>query len=95
VDRQDIISNIDNIIRELSHLDSAQEKSSESQILKKEIDKDDELKLQSLFEDMLVLLKDDPENKGKIRPIWNRIMNGYGHIAQISQILKSVERSFL
>jgi len=95
VERQDILSNIDKIIRELSHLNSGQEKSSESQILQKEIDKDDELKLLGLFEDMLVLLKDDPENKSKIRAIWNRIMNGYGHIAVISQILKSVESSFL
>jgi len=95
VERQDIVSSIDNIIRELSHLDSAQKESSESQLLENEIDKDDVLKLLSLFEDMVVLLKDDPENKVKIRTIWNRIMNGYGHIEPISQILKSVERSFL
>ena len=96
MEKEETVSKIDNIIRELSHLSSTQGISSEeSQILKKEIDKDDDLKLLGLFEDMVVLLKDDPENKSKIRAIWNRIMNGYGHIAVISQILKSVESSFL
>ena len=53
------------------------------------------MKLANLFEDMVVLLKDDPENKNMIRDLWNRIMNGYGHVQVISQILKSVEKSFL
>jgi ribosomal protein RSM22 (predicted rRNA methylase) len=95
VEKEEILSKIDNIIRELSHLSSAQEKSSEAQMLKKEIDKEDERKLANLFEDLLVLLKDDPENKNMIREIWNRIMNGYGHVPVISEILKSVEKSFL
>lgn len=64
-------------------------------MLKNEIDKEDEVKLMNLFEDMIVLLKDDPDNKKMIREIWNRIMNGYGHIPIVSQILKSVEKSFL
>jgi hypothetical protein len=96
VEKEEILSKIDNIIRELSHLSSARGKSSEeSQILKKEIDKEDEMKLANLFEDLVVLLKDDPENKNKIREIWNRIMNGYGHVPVISEILKAVEKSFL
>jgi hypothetical protein len=96
VEKEETASKIDNIIRELSHLSSTQGKSSEeSQILKKEIDKEDEMKLANLFEDMVVLLKDDPENKNMIRGIWNRIMNGYGHVPVIAQILKSVEKSFL
>jgi hypothetical protein len=96
VEKEETVSKIDNIIRELSHLSSTQGKSSEeSQILKKEIDKEDEMKLANLFEDMVVLLKDDPENKNMIRDLWNRIMNGYGHVQVISQILKSVEESFL
>ena len=96
VEKEEILSKIDNIIRELSHLSSARGKSSEeSQILKKEIDKEDEMKLANLFEDLVVLLKDDPENKNMIREIWNRIMNGYGHVPVISEILKSVEKSFL
>lgn len=96
VEKEETVSKIDNIIRELSHLSLTQGKSSEeSQILKKEIDKEDEMKLANLFEDMVVLLKDDPENKKMIRDLWNRIMNGYGHVQVISQILKSVEESFL
>lgn len=95
VEREETVSKIDNIIRVLSHLSSVQGESSEVQMLKNEIDKEDEVKLINLFEDMVVLLKDDPDNKKMIREIWNRIMNGYGHIPVISQILKSVEKSFL
>ena len=96
MEKEETVSKIDNIIRELSHLSSTQGKiSEESQILKKEINKEDVMKLASLFEDMVVLLKDYPENKNKIREIWNRIMNGYGHVPVISGILKSVEKSFL
>lgn len=95
MEREETISKIDNIIRVLSHLSSTQNKNSEARMLKNEIDKEDEVKLMNLFEDMIVLLKDDPDNKKMIREIWNRIMNGYGHIPIVSQILKSVEKSFL
>jgi hypothetical protein len=93
--KQEIVANIDVIIRELSHSNSSQERNSEQSQILNGVDKDDEMKLLNLLEDIVVLLRDDPENKGKIRTIWNRIMNGYGHIAQISQILKSVEGSYL
>jgi hypothetical protein len=96
VEREDTISKVDNIIRVLSHLSSTQgNKSEESYALKNEVDKEDELKLTNLFEDMIVLLKDDPDNKTMIKEILNKIMNNYGHIRVISQILKSVEKAFL
>jgi hypothetical protein len=30
---------------------------------------------------MVVLLRDDQDNKNKIKETWNKIMNGYGHIS--------------
>jgi hypothetical protein len=90
------VSRIDNIIRVLSHLDSTQEIGSEqTRELKESIHKEDRAKLASLFEDMVVLLKDDPDNKAKVRQMWNKIMNGYGHVKPVSEILELVKKYFL
>jgi hypothetical protein len=48
-----------------------------------------------LLEDVVVLLRDDPDNKSKIKERWNKIMSGYGHIKPISEILESVNEYFL
>lgn len=95
--KEQAISMVDNIIRELSHLDSTDDKinSEETLKLRNEIDKEDRLKLANLFEDIVVLLRDDPDNKSKIKETWNKIMNGYGHIKSISEILQSVKKYFL
>jgi hypothetical protein len=95
---EEAISRVDKIIRVLSHLDSTDDDKSNSEEtlkLKNEIDKEDRLKLVNLFEDMVILLRDDPDNKSKIKETWNKIMNGYGHITPISEILQSVKKHFL
>jgi hypothetical protein len=94
--KEETVSRIDNIIRVLSHLDSTDnERNSEETLkLKNEIDKEDRLKLANLFEDMVILLI-YPDNKSKIKELWNRVMNGYGHIGPISEILQSVKKYFL
>lgn len=95
MNQEETIVRIDNIIRVLSHLDSTQESNSEESLnLKNAVDKEDRPKLANLLEDMVVLLKDDPDNKNKIKETWNKIMNGYGHIKPISEILKSVKKYF-
>jgi hypothetical protein len=93
--KEQAISVVDNIIRSLSHLDSDKSNSEKTLKLRNEIDKEDRLKLVNLFEDMVVLLRDDPDNKSKIKETWNKIMNGYGHITPISEILQSVKKHFL
>jgi hypothetical protein len=96
--KEEAISRVDNIIRVLSHLDSTDDDKSNSEEtlkLKNEIDKEDRLKLVNLFEDIVVLLRDDPDNKSKIKELWNKIMDGYGHIKPISEILESVKKHFL
>lgn len=96
MEREETITKIDNIIRILLHSDSGKEDNSEEMLtLKNAIDKEDRPKLASLFEDMVVLLKDDPDNKNKIKEIWNKVMNGYGHIRPIFEILESVKRYLL
>jgi hypothetical protein len=95
---EEAISRVDKIIRVLSHLDSTDDDKSNSEEtlkLKNEIDKEDRLKLVNLFEDMVILLRDDPDNKSKIKETWNKIMYGYGHIKPISEILQSFKNYFL
>ena len=95
MNQEETIVRIDNIIRVLSHLDSTQESNSEESLnLKNAVDKEDRPKLANLLEDMVVLLRDDPDNKNKIKEAWNKIMNGYGHIKPISEILKSAKKYF-
>jgi len=90
------ITKIDNTIRILLHLDSEKENDSEEMLtLKNAIDKEDRPKLAILLEDMVILLKDDPDNKSKIKEMWNKVMNGYGHIKPVSEILETVKRYFL
>ena len=96
MEREGTITKIDNIIRILLHSDSGKEDDSEEMLaLKNAIDKEDRPKLVNLLEDVVVLLKDDPDNKRKIKEMWNKIMSGYGHIKPISEILKSVNEYFL
>ena len=95
MDREETIRRIDNIIRVLSHLDSTHESKSMALNLKNAVDKEDRPKLEDLLEDLVVLLRDDPDNKNKIKEFWNKIMNGYGHIKPISEILESVKEYFL
>ncbi|MGA7043096.1 MAG: hypothetical protein WBY71_05470 [Nitrososphaeraceae archaeon] len=96
MDREETMARIDNTIKVLSHLDSPHESNSEETMsLKNAIDKEDRPKLVNLLEDVVVLLKDDPDNKSKIKEMWNKIMSGYGHIKPISEILESVNEYFL
>jgi hypothetical protein len=95
MEREETITKIDNIIRILLRSDSGKEDNSEEILnLKNAIDKEDRPKLAILFEDMVVLLKDDPDNKSKIKEMWNKVMNGYGHIRPIFEILQSVKNIY-
>src|SRR5690348_14930836 len=95
MNREETMARIDNTIRVLSHLDSPHESNSEETKSLNAIDKEDRPKLVNLLEDIVVLLKDDPDNKSKIKEMRNKIMSGYGHIKPISEILESVNEYFL
>lgn len=95
MERDEIIKRIDILTRGLSQRSSDINESSEIKIVRSEVEEEDKPKLAALLEDLIVLLKDDPENRGKIKGIWNRLMDGYGHIKPISELLGSVKLSFL
>jgi hypothetical protein len=95
MERDEIIKRIDIITRGLSQPNNETDKSSEINIVRKEVEEEDKPKLAALLEDLIVMLKDDPENRAKIKGIWGGLMDGYGHIKPVSEVLASVKLSFL
>lgn len=98
MEREQVIKKVDILIRELLHCGSKttvdennNNASEDTNKLKYEIDEEDKVKLANLFEDLIVLLKDDPDNKNEIKKLWNRIMDGYGHVKPVSEILASIK----
>ncbi len=59
------------------------------------VDSEDQLKLADRLEDMIVFLKDEPDNKRKILESHDLIMNEFGHVGPIRDILDSVKTYFL
>jgi hypothetical protein len=66
MDRDEIIKRIDILTRGLSQRSSHISESSEIKIVRNEVEEEDKPKLAALLEDLIVLLKDDPENKGNM-----------------------------
>ena len=95
MERDEIIRRIEIIIRGMLEQSAKIDFGSEIKNALKEVDEDDKPKLANLLEDLIVLLKDDPENRTGIKKLWNKIGDGYGHISPISDVLASVKRSFL
>jgi hypothetical protein len=95
MERDEIIKRINIIIRGLSQPNNEIDESSEINSVRKEVEEEDKPKLAALLEDLIVLLKDDPENRAKIKGIWSRLTDGYGHIKPMSEVLGSVKLSFL
>ena len=90
MEMEGIVKSIDSLIRGLTH-PNTEMGSSDIKSVREEVDEEDKPKLASKLEDLLVLLKDDPENKVKIKGICNQLMEGYGHIKPISELLKSIK----
>jgi hypothetical protein len=95
MERDEIIKRIDIITRGLLQPNNGTDESSEINIVRKEVEEEDKPKLAALLEDLIVMLKDDPENRTKIKGICDKLMDGYGHIKPVSEVLGSVKRSFL
>jgi hypothetical protein len=97
MEREQVIKRIDIVIRELLHSSSKSEADNknnnyeEAVKLKSEIEEEDKVRLASLLEDLIVLLKDDPDNKSDIKKSWNKIMDGYGHVKPVSEVLELVK----
>ena len=92
-EQKKVIKRIDSIVRALSQ--SKTNDSEDMQKIKAEVEQDDKPRLTELLEDMLVLLKDNPDNRFKIREKLNRIWDGYGHIKPLSEVVDQVKKCYL
>ena len=97
-EQENIIRKIDLIIRALSRSKTKMNNSEDIQKIKVEVEgveEDDKPKLVALLEDTLLLLKDDPQNRIKIKEKLNRIWNGYGHIKPLSEVVDQTKKCYL
>ncbi len=60
-----------------------------------EIESEDQPKLADRLEDMIVLLKDEPDNKRKILEIHDTIMDEFGHVRPVHDTLDAIKTYFL
>jgi hypothetical protein len=94
-EQENIIKTIDSIIRSLSQSRSEIESSEDIQKIKDKVEQDDKPRLAALLEDTIVLLKDDPQNRVKIKEKLNRIWNGYGHIKPLAEVTEEIKKYYL
>ena len=59
------------------------------------VDSEDQLKLADRLEDMIVFLKDEPDNKRKILEVHDLAMDEFGHVKPVRDILDSIKTYFL
>jgi hypothetical protein len=58
------------------------------------IEEDDKPRLADRLEDLIVLLKGEPDNRRKIGEVCDITMNEFGHITPVSDVLNSVKTFF-
>ena len=94
--QDETISKIDSMIRVLSkaapHADTLNPDDVKAL---NNVDSEDQLKLADRLEDMIVLLKDEPDNKRKILEIHDLTMDEFGHVGPVHDALASVKTYFL
>lgn|SRR5574337_2200991 len=90
------ISKIDSLIRVLSKATPHGSMLDQDDIMAlNHVDSEDQLKLADRLEDMIVFLKDEPDNKRKILEIHDLTMDEFGHVEPVRNILESVKAYFL
>ena len=94
-EQENIVKRIDSIIRSLSQSKSEIESSEDIQKIKDNVEQDDKPRLAALLEDTIVLLKDDPQNRVKIKEKLNRIWDGYGHIKPLAEVTDEIKKYYL
>lgn len=93
--QENLIKRIDSIVRSLSQSKSGMRISEDVQKIKDDVEQDDKPRLAALLEDVIVLIKDDPQNTVRMKQILNRIWDGYGHIKPLSEIIDDVKKYYL
>jgi len=95
MDRDSTLQKIDEIIRTLSSskkqpaiLTSDEIKSIQN------VDSEDKSKLANRLEDLVVLLRDDPDNKQKIKDARMLAFDEFGHVSPVRDVLESVKSLF-
>jgi hypothetical protein len=94
-EQENIVKRIDSIIRSLSQSRSEIETSEDIQKIKDNVEQDDKPRLAALLEDTIVLLKDNPQNRVKIKEKLNRIWDGYGHIKPLAEVTDEIKKYYL
>jgi hypothetical protein len=93
--QSELIKRIDSIVRSLSQSKSETRISEDIQKIREGVEEDDKPRLAALLEDIIVLLKDDPQNTVRIKEKLNRIWDGYGHIKPLSEIIDQIKKYYL
>jgi len=93
--QENLIKRIDSIVRSLSQSKSETRISESIQKIRDDVEQDDRPRLAALLEDIIVLLKDDPQNTVRIKEKLNRIWDGYGHIKPLSEIIDQIKQYYL
>ena len=95
MDKDSTLQKIDEIIRTLSSskkqpviLTADEIKSIQS------VDSEDKSKLANRLEDLVVLLRDDPDNKQKIKDARMLAFDEFGHVSPVRDVLESVKSLF-
>ncbi len=95
LDKDATILKIDEIIRTLSKSKKQSTVLTADEIKSiQNVDSEDQSKLADRLEDLVVLLRDDPDNKKKIRETRQLAFDEFGHVAPVWNALKSVESLF-
>lgn len=94
--RDETISKIDAIIRVLSKASQHGSILDQADIAGlNQVDSEDQLKLADRLEDMIVFLKDEPDNRRKILEIHDTTMDEFGHVEPVRDTLESVKKYYL
>lgn len=95
MDKDTTIQKIDEIIRVLSKSEKQLTILTSDEIKSiQDVDKEDQTKLANRLEDLVVLLRDDPDNKNKIREARQIAFDEFGHVSPVWDVLKSTESLF-
>lgn len=90
------ISKIDSIIRVLSKSKPHGDLLDQNEINRlNKVEEDDKPKLADRLEELIMLLKDEPDNTNKIREIHGTTMDEFGHIMPVSDVLNAVKEFIL
>ncbi len=95
MDKETTILKIDEIIKTLSESKKPLTILTPDEVKAiQDVDKEDHSKLADRLEDLVVLLRDDPDNKRKIHEVRQIAFDEFGHVSPVWDVLKSVETLF-